>query len=529
MQPSDELSRRRALQLGLGGAALAMLQTQPAAAAPPSERPNILMLFSDEHNARMAGYAGHPIVQTPCLDRLARQGVVFDNAYCNSPLCSPSRQSFMSGMYPHRIGMWDNTAAMPEDTVTWAHLLSGAGYETSLVGKMHFNGYQKMYGFDRRPVLEGNDRGESFYSWGLRTSLSWRDPLPYHSGPDGRGMWDELSNAGPDVPDRQPIFRKDLEVLDCTVRMLREKGQERQAAMARRAAGDASASAKPWAICSAFVLPHPPWKARADILERYPGKGDLPANRKGEGRDECDRWLFHYTGHLMNLPEPQIRHAREVYFALVSEFDEYAGRIMAALDESGLGENTAVFYFSDHGEMAGEHGLWGKVTLLESSVRVPLIVRWPGKCPAGTRVATPVSLVDLFPTFLDVAGIALPEPLFTDGHSLRPFLEGRADSFGGREVVGEFEGEGWNHPRAFLRLGRHKYVYNHTADERLYDLEADPHELMDLSRQQPQQARPMRQRLLDQWNPADIERRVHLAQARRKIARCRNVCQDLGW
>jgi choline-sulfatase len=530
MAASRKLSRRSALQLGLGGAAaLALAPEVTAMAAPPPDRPNILMIFSDEHNARMAGYAGHPIVQTPCLDRLARQGVAFDNAYCNSPLCSPSRQSFMSGLYPHRIGLWDNTAAMPEDTVTWAHMLSLGGYETSLVGKMHFNGYQKMYGFDRRPVLEGNDRGESFYSWGVRNSVNWRDPLPYHCGPGDRGMWDELVNAGPDIPQRQPIFRRDLEVLDGTVRMLREKGQDHKAATARRAAGDASAAARPWAICSAFVLPHPPWKARPDVLDRYRGKGDLPINWKGEGRDECDRWLFQYTGNLMNLPPRQIRRAREVYFALVSEFDEYAGRIVAALDESGLADNTVVFYFSDHGEMAGEHGLWGKVTLLESSIRVPLIVRWPGRFQAGSRVTTPVSLVDLLPTFLDLADIELPEPLFTDGHSLLPLLERHGRDFEGSEVLGEFEGEGWNHPRAFLRAGRHKYVYNHTADARLYDLEADPDELNDLSRRRPKRLREMRQCLLDRWSPADIECRVHLSQARRKFARCRNVCKDLGW
>ena len=134
------------------------------------------MLFSDEHNARMSGFMGDKIVQTPNLDRLANQGVVFDNAYCNSPLCSPSRQSFMAGLYCHHADIWNNTASMPEDTVTWAHMLSLAGYDTSLVGKMHFNGYQKMYGFDRRPVLEGNDAGESFYSYGVRTSHLWTDP-----------------------------------------------------------------------------------------------------------------------------------------------------------------------------------------------------------------------------------------------------------------------------------------------------------------------------------------------------------------
>jgi len=481
------------------------------------QRPNILILFSDQHTAKMSGFMGHPIVETPNLDRLAGEGVVFENAYCNSPLCSPSRQSWMSGLYCHRIDMWNNTSAMPADTVTWAHMLSLAGYETSLVGKMHFNGYQKMYGFDRRPVLEGNNNGESFYSWGLRTSHDWTKPLPYRSGPDGRGMWDEIMEAGPDIPERQPIFRKDLEVLDGTLALLREKA--------------ADPAGGPWAICSSFVLPHPPYKARPDILARYRGKGDLPFNLKGEGRDTCDRYIQQYVGNVKDLPVEVIRRAREVYFALISEFDEYAGRILDCLDELGLAENTVVFYISDHGEMAGEHGLWGKVTLLETSVRVPLIVRWPGRFPAGARIDTPVSLVDLFPTFLEIAGIQLPPPLFTDGHSLMPLLTGQAQKFGGGEVFGEFEGEGWNHPRAFLRIGRYKYVYNHTAESRLYDLQADPYEMEDLTgRPEVRQIEAkMRARLLAQWDPEDIECRVLLAQARRKIARCKNVCKDLGW
>ena len=479
-------------------------------------RPNILMIFSDEHHAGMSGYAGHPIVRTPNLDRLASQGAAFNNAYCNSPLCSPSRQSFMAGLHCHRIGMWNNTAAMPEDTVTWAHMLSAGGYETSLIGKMHFNGYQKMYGFDRRPVLEGNDAGQRFHSWGLRTSHVWTDPLPYKSGLDGRGMWKELSEAGPDVPERQPIFRCDFEVLDYTLAELRRKA--------------ADPSAKPWAICSTFVLPHPPWKARADILQTYRGRGDLPFNREGAGRDECDRWLFHYTGHLANLSDQAIRNAREVYFSLITEFDEYAGRILDVLDEAGLADNTIVFYFSDHGEMAGEHGFWGKVTLLESSVRVPLIIRWPGRIPAGRRVDAPVQLVDLYPTFLDAAGVQLPPPLTVDGHSLMPLATGQG-SYGGQHVFGEFEGEGWNHPRAFVRHGRWKYVYNHTADCRLYDLEADPHEMTNLACR-PEHAAveaDLRRRLFADWDPDWVEQQVHLAQVRRKIARCKNVCKDLGW
>jgi len=482
---------------------------------PRGDRPNILMLFSDQHNAFMSGFMGSKIVETPNLDRLAAEGVVFDNAYCNSPLCSPSRQSWMAGLHCHHIDMWNNTSAMPPDTVTWAHMLSQAGYETSLIGKMHFNGYQKMYGFDRRPVLEGNNDGEEFYSWGLRTSHDWTKPLPYLSGKDG--MRTELREAGPDVPERQTIFRHDLKILEGTLADLREKA--------------ADPGGRPWAICASFVLPHPPYRARPDLFERYRGRGDLPVNPRGEGRDTCDRYVQQFFGNTGELPDDVIRTAREAYFGLITEFDEHAGRILDCLEETGLADNTVVFYFSDHGEMAGEHGTWGKVTLLESSARVPLVVRWPGRFTGGVRVDMPVSLVDLYPTFLDLAAIKLPPPLYTHGHSLMSLLTGEPETFEGGEVFCEFEGEGWNHPRAFIRSGKYKYVYNHTADERLYDLDADPSEMNDLSGD-PAHAdvlAGLRSKLLADWDPDDIERRVLLTQARRKIARCKNVCGDVGW
>lgn len=480
------------------------------------ERPmNILMLFSDEHNAFMSGFMGDETVRTPNLDRLAREGTLFTDAYCNSPLCSPSRQSFMAGLYCHDIGVWNNTCSMPEDTVTWAHALSAAGYETSLIGKMHFNGYQKMYGFDHRPVLEGNQRGESFYSWGIRATHDWTVALPYRSGTNG--MWDELTGAGADVMERDPIFQKDLEVLQNSLDFLLEKGKDPEG--------------QPWAACLSFVLPHPPWKARSDILETYRGKGDLPFNHKGEGRDICDRYLQHFYGDVRNLSEDAIRNAREAYFALITEFDEYAGRILDALDANGLAENTVVVYFSDHGELAGKHGNWSKVSLLEDSVRVPMIIRWPGVSVAGARISAPVSLVDLYPTFLDVAGTKLPDILSLRGESLKPLLVGTDRDFSNREVFCEFEGEGWNHPRAMLRRGSFKYVHNHTAENRLYNLESDPDETVDLYADPSCSVivNELQQGLFAHWDPEKVEKQVLQAQARMRLAYCKNVCKDLGW
>jgi len=482
-----------------------------------SKKPkNILMIFSDEHNAFMTGYMGDKIVRTPNLDRFAKQGMAFTNAYCNSPLCSPSRQSFMSGLYCHDIEVWNNTCAMPEDTVTWAHALSAGGYETTLIGKMHFNGYQKMYGFDKRTVLEGNNNGDSFYSWGVRSSHSWKDPLPYLAGKDG--MWSQLMEAGADVPERQPIFQKDLEILDGSLKFLDEKAKDRE-------------NKQPWAACLSFVLPHPPWKARQDIFDSYDGQGDLPFNREGKDRDTCDQYMQKFMGDVRNLPDDAIKNARQSYFALITEFDEYFGMIVDKLDSLGLSEDTVVFYFSDHGEMAGKHGNWAKTSLLEDSARVPMIIRWPGITTAGERIDTPVSLVDLYPTFLDVAGIELPEPLTVRGNSLMPLLENKEDEFKGEEVFCEFEGEGWNHPRAMIRVGKYKYVHNHTADCRLYDLESDPDEMTNLADNADLSGvlAELREKLFSHWNPEKIEPKVIAAQTRMGLAYCKNVCGDLGW
>ena len=480
----------------------------------PEGSPNILMLFSDQHNWKISGYNGHPIVRTPNLDRLAGRSVNFVNAYCNSPLCSPSRQSFMTGLFPHRIGMWNNCCGMPENSVTWAHALSEAGYETLLCGKMHFNGYQKMYGFDRRPVLECDTDGRQFYSWGYRTSHDWTQPLPYRSKSGGKDM----REAGPDKPERQPIFQHDRRIVQGTIDVLREKA--------------AAAESRPWALCCGTVLPHPPFLARPDLFAMYEGKGDIPVNMYGENLGEVDMSLRRFNCMENNdYSEASIRRLREAYYGLITEFDEYVGMILDVLEETGLARNTVVMYFSDHGELVGEHGLYGKVSLRESSVRVPLLVSLPGAYPEGVSVTTPVSLVDLFPTFLDIAGTSWPKVLPLDGHSLVPLIEQSPDDFGGGNAFCEFEGEGWNHPRCMLREGRYKYVLNHTAKPELYDIEKDPDELENLSgtpevrKEEP----ALREKILSFWNPEVIETEVLRTQARQKIAYCRNVGEDRGW
>lgn len=476
-------------------------------------QPNVLLLFSDQHHWRYAGFNGHPVVRTPNLDRLAARGVNFTNAYCNSPLCSPSRQSFLSGLFPCHAGLWNNCCGMPENAVTWPHALRHAGYETILCGKMHFNGYQRMYGFDRRPVLEMNTDGELFHSYGLRTSHDWTKPLPYRTGKRC-----EVPRAGPRPEPRAPVLRHDAAIVQGTIDVLREKAADR--------------SGRPWALCCSTILPHPPYEARPDLFASYEGLVGDPVNPCGEHLGVVDSAMRHF--HWMDAGQhtpADIRRMRQAYFAMITEFDEYVGRILDTLASTGLAANTVVLYFSDHGDMIGEHGMYAKCSLREASARIPLLVSAPGRFPQGARVDTPVSLVDLYPTLLDLAGYRLPPILDLDGHSLLPLLDNRPAAFAGQGVFCEFEGEGWNHPRCFLREGDWKFVYNHTVAHELYDLRNDPEELQNLADvpAHAATARRLRDRILSFWNPEAIEREVLRTQARQKIACCRNVCKDLGW
>ena len=471
--------------------------------------------MSDEHHWGLSGFNGHPVVETPNLDRLASRGVNFTNAYCNSPLCSPSRQSFLAGRHAHKIGMWNNCCAMPENTVTWAHALGLAGYETLLCGKMHFNGYQRMYGFERRPVLECNEAGELFHSYGIRTSHDWMKPLPYR----GRGVRN-IDDSGADTDERQPIFRHDRRIVEGCIEALRAKAS--------------SPDGRPLALLCGTVLPHPPFRARRDLFERYAGRADLPANIHGEGLGEVDRSLrCHQRMDTNDYSAEDVRRLRQAYFGLITEFDEYVGMLLDALGETGLDRNTVVVYCSDHGDMAGEHGMIGKCSMRESSARIPLVVSWPGHFPRGKTADAPVSLVDLYPTLLELAGGSLPPILAEglDGHSLVPLLKGRPADFQGGGVFCEFEGEGWNHPRCFLREGDMKYVYNHSGAHELYNLRADHQEMKNLlfDPAHASESGRLRARIESFWEPAAIEREVLRTQARQKIAFNRNVCQDLGW
>jgi choline-sulfatase len=461
-------------------------------------RPNLLVIMSDEHAPMFSGAYGHPLVQTPHMDRLAAGGVRFENAYCNTPLCVPSRMSFMTGRYIHHIETWDNASPLRSDAVTWAHLLRVAGYDVVLSGKQHFVGPDSLHGF--RAQLARDLHAEHFhpiFDWANGTPPA---PLP----------WPALGNARPGTTTEIDV---DDAAESAALRYLR----------------DPARSAQPWALNVSFIAPHFPLIVPEEFWNRYsPEAIDLPTLPPGhlERQHPVYRRMREMFG-LAEFPEELVRRGRLAYYALITYLDAKIGRLLNALDESGQRENTLVVYVSDHGEMAGEHGMWRKSNFYEQSARIPLLLSWPGHLPAGRCVREVVSLVDLVATFVDVAGAPRAAPL--DGESLWRLARGEATDWK-NEAFAEYLAHGVARPMAMLRRGRYKLNYSLDDPPELYDLATDPHEFQDLSADPAfrEVREDLRARLLADWDPVALEQRVRQSQRDRLLIRAAVSGEDIA-
>ncbi len=450
-------------------------------------KPNILIIMSDEHDARVSSPYGHPLVETPAMQLLADRGAVLENAYCNFPLCVPSRSSFMTGRYCSQIGVWDNAASLPSDEPTWAHRLNALGYDTTLVGRMHFVGVDVRHGFRRHLVGDMEiGRDHPLFTWeNADEVISSRADL--------------IRAAGPGEADHQ--LYDDLVTARAVAYLAEPERQE-----------------QPWACCVGLMTPHFPLTVRQPYFDHYyPDRTDLPPMPPGhlESQHAHNQWMRRFMGLLDGFTDEEVRRARAAYYGLVSFLDDRVGMVLQALEANGLADNTVVVYASDHGEMAGEHGMWCKHAFYEGAVRVPMLISWPGHIQPGRRVGQVTSLLDLVRTFLDAAGDTTDD---LEGASLLDVLEGReAESEG--LAIAEFTAHGTDRPGRMIRRGRYKL--NHYLDQpvELYDLEADPNEFDDLSTD-PAYAQ-VREELtglvLRDWDPADIDRKVRESQRRRGI------------
>ncbi len=466
------------------GLASSSLSAQDGSKQSKPRQPNILVIMTDQHSKHFLGCYGNRIVRTPNLDRLANEGMRFDNTYCPAPLCVPSRMSFLTGRTPSRNRVWHNQGILNSGIPTWAHVLAAEGYETSLIGRMHFAGPDQRHGFMNRPIGEYSAKHP-----GTPYKSSYSKPRAhYHGGSGQRRSCVEQAGRG-----RTSYQYFDEQIVGKTCEYIQERSRS---------------PGKPFAATVGLVLPHCPFIAPKPLYNYYADKVD-PPRTGGDVPPTISR--FRKLRRILEpLPEERIRVARTAYYGMCEHLDMLIGKILSQLDDTGLAENTLVVYCTDHGEMAGEHDCWWKSNYYEGSVGVPMIARLPGVVPAGTASDAVSNLMDIGPTLAEMTGGRMPD---VDGQSLWKTLQGRRDADRVDETYSEFcdmVGRAAR-PCRMIRSGKWKmWVY---ADEEklppaLFNLEEDPHEMHDLGRDPA--ATKIREELMakiyDRWHPQEISR-----------------------
>ena len=467
-------------------------QAQAPTAQHMASRPNFLILMADQLAASALPAYGNRIVKTPHIDGLAERGVVFQSAYCNSPLCAPSRFAFMTGQLPSAIGAYDNAAELPAHVPTFAHYLRHAGYQTTLSGKMHFCGPDQLHGFERRLT---SDIYPADFGW----TPDW---LNFAERPSWYHNMDSVTRAGAYVRTNQIDF--DDEVIFQSQRHLFD--------IAR---GNDS---RPFCLVVSMTHPHDPYAIPAEYWNRYEeAQIDMPRVQiRPEQLDPHSRRLRHVCGmDAQVVTSEQIRAARRAYYGAVSYVDDQIGKMMRALKDARLDANTIVILLADHGEMLGERGLWYKMSFFEPSARVPLLVHAPRHIAAGT-VGASVSTIDLLPTLAELAsdGKAPQYATELDGRSLLPHLERRG---GHDEVFAEYLAEGAIAPIVMIRRGAHKFVHSPADPDQLFDLSADPDELHNRAASDPALSGQFRAEVARRWSLESLHAEVLASQHQRRL------------
>jgi arylsulfatase A-like enzyme len=357
-------------------------------------RPNILFIFTDQLRADALAFAGHPFVRTPNLDRLAARSTAFNSAYTPSPVCVPARCSLLYGQYPFTTGCNDNNTPFPSDgRATYPGALASMGYRTHAIGKCHFvpdrhalNGFQSRQ--SQEEILASVD--EDDYLRFLRD-----EGFGHITDPNGvRGEMYYI----PQVAQMPARLHPTQWVGDQAVKFIGAQSADR-----------------PWLLYAGIIHPHPPFAPPTPWHKLYRTK-DMPAPHMPDAGDELkifinraqNRYKYRGNGYDLNLARTIIAY----YHACVSFIDFQVGRMMDELERTGQLDNTMIVFSSDHGELLGDYGCYGKRSMHDAAMRVPLLVHLPGRFEAGANIDAPVSLVDLMPTFLAAAGAdAMPAGL----------------------------------------------------------------------------------------------------------------------
>jgi iduronate 2-sulfatase len=429
--------------------------------APPG-RPNVLFIASDDLNNGLGCYR-HPVVRSPNIDRLARRGVRFDRAYCQFPLCNPSRASFLTGLRPDHTGVLENATQFRKnvpDAVTLPQTFRKNGYFVARVGKLYHYGVPGQIGTD---------------------------------GLDDPPSWEKVVNPrGRDRDDEDRIFSLTPGQFGGTVSWLAADGTDEE-----QTDGIGAAEAirlleqnrdRPFFLAVGFYRPHTPYVAPKKYFDLYPAdRIRLPEVSEDE-RDRAPALAFGSAKPEQGrMTDQQRREAIQAYYAATTFMDAQVGKVLDALDRLKLTERTIVVFLSDHGYHLGEHGLWQKMSLWENSARVPLIIHDPRSNGRGRSTGRTVELTDLHPTLADLCG--LPAPGGLDGKSLRPLLRDPRSTWDrpAYTQVTRGGGRGINAPRRSMgrtvRTERWRYTEWDGGERgaQLYDMEKDPRELRNLA------------------------------------------------
>ncbi|MBI5775248.1 MAG: sulfatase-like hydrolase/transferase [Verrucomicrobia bacterium] len=428
---------------------LALPAAEPSRSS--SRPPNIILLLADDMRPDCIGALGHPVIQTPHLDSLARGGTVFTRAIAAYPICHVSRAEMLSGTSAFRNGVQYRGTTIDPSLALWARTLQQAGYRTWFTGKWHNDGQPKTRGYEETRGLfsSGGSRGEK------------EKPYLDHRGQEATGY-------------RGWTFKRD----DGKAEL--EKGVG-LTALTSRHMGDAAVELiqrkpdKPFFLQVSFAAPHDPLIFPPGYEKKYdPAKIPLPKNFLPEhlfdhgnlkGRDE-QLWPWPRT-------PADVRSELAAYYAIISDMDAQIGRLLAALQATGQADNTVIIFSSDQGLAIGSHGLRGKQNMYEHTVGVPLILAGPG-VPRGRRLDAQCYLRDLFPTTCEMARVAIPPTV--QGRSLVPVLNGKA------EEIYPFVVAYFTDTQRMIREGSWKLVfYPKLAHHQLFDLTNDPDEITDLS------------------------------------------------
>ena len=427
------------------------------------QRPNILWYCTDQQRFDTIAALGNEYVHTPTIDRLVHDGVAFTSAYCQSPICTPSRSSFMTGMYPSRVHNTRNgNDTFPGDPPLISRLLADSGYDCGMVGKFHL----VSSGYRTEPRL---DDGYSFWKFSHAPRDDWETGHDYadwvkEQGGDLDAMRESDERVRPELHQTKWATDMALEFLE----------QERNG---------------PWMLSINIYDPHPPFIPPKEYADRC-NADDMPGPwfRESDVKQQAAFADVDFQGEVRTPDEHEAKDLQAKYYAMIAQIDDQFARLLKAIDDAGQTENTLIIFTSDHGEALGDHGLmWKGCRFYEGLVRVPLIFRWPGRITSGLQADGLVELLDVTSTVMEVAGLEQPD--YMQGRSLMPVMTGDAAPDHIRDSV-RCEYFDALHPHftggtgafgTMYRRGQWKLVIYHKQGlGELYDLEADPQEFDNL-------------------------------------------------